>query len=82
MSSFKFPNYYLLIMKGIIILSVLIPNQQVKMPTSILQNKKILITAGPTREAIDPVRNISNHSSDKMGYALATEFIRQGQKLY
>lgn len=32
---------------------------------------KILITAGPTREAIDPVRYISNHSSGKMGYALA-----------
>lgn len=33
--------------------------------------KKILITAGPTREAIDPVRFITNHSSGKMGYALA-----------
>ncbi|MBU2427330.1 MAG: bifunctional phosphopantothenoylcysteine decarboxylase/phosphopantothenate--cysteine ligase CoaBC [Gammaproteobacteria bacterium] len=33
---------------------------------------KIAITAGPTREAIDPVRYISNHSSGKMGYALAT----------
>lgn len=37
----------------------------------ILQGKKILITAGPTREAIDPVRFISNHSSGKMGYSLA-----------
>lgn len=36
-----------------------------------LQNKKILITAGPTREAIDPVRFLTNHSSGKMGYALA-----------
>ncbi|PIE71033.1 MAG: bifunctional phosphopantothenoylcysteine decarboxylase/phosphopantothenate--cysteine ligase CoaBC [Deltaproteobacteria bacterium] len=35
------------------------------------QGKKVLITAGPTREAIDPVRYISNHSSGKMGYALA-----------
>ncbi len=35
------------------------------------KTKKILITAGPTREAIDPVRFISNHSSGKMGYALA-----------
>ena len=33
--------------------------------------KKILVTAGPTREAIDPVRYITNHSSGKMGYALA-----------
>ena len=37
----------------------------------ILQGKKIVITAGPTIEAIDPVRFISNHSSGKMGYALA-----------
>ncbi len=36
-----------------------------------LQNKKILITAGPTREAIDPVRFLTNLSSGKMGYALA-----------
>ena len=36
-----------------------------------LQGVKVTITAGPTREAIDPVRNISNHSSGKMGYALA-----------
>ena len=37
----------------------------------LLQGQKLLITAGPTREAIDPVRYISNHSSGKMGYALA-----------
>lgn len=36
-----------------------------------LQGKSILISAGPTREAIDPVRYISNHSSGKMGFALA-----------
>jgi phosphopantothenoylcysteine decarboxylase/phosphopantothenate--cysteine ligase len=36
-----------------------------------LHNKKILITAGPTREALDPVRFLTNHSSGKMGYALA-----------
>jgi len=36
-----------------------------------LRNKKVLITAGPTYEAIDPVRFIGNHSSGKMGYALA-----------
>lgn len=36
-----------------------------------LQNKKILITAGPTQEAIDPVRFITNHSSGKMGYSIA-----------
>lgn len=36
-----------------------------------LANKKVLITAGPTQEAIDPVRFISNHSSGKQGYAIA-----------
>ncbi len=36
-----------------------------------LQGKNILITAGPTREALDPVRYLTNHSSGKMGYALA-----------
>lgn len=36
-----------------------------------LQGKKVVITAGPTREALDPVRFISNHSSGKMGFALA-----------
>jgi phosphopantothenoylcysteine decarboxylase/phosphopantothenate--cysteine ligase len=36
-----------------------------------LSGKKVLVTAGPTREAIDPVRFISNYSSGKMGYALA-----------
>ncbi len=36
-----------------------------------LAGKKILVTAGPTREAIDPVRFITNHSSGKMGYAVA-----------
>jgi phosphopantothenoylcysteine decarboxylase / phosphopantothenate---cysteine ligase len=38
----------------------------------------VVITAGPTREAIDPVRYISNHSSGKMGYALATAAIEAG----
>jgi phosphopantothenoylcysteine decarboxylase/phosphopantothenate--cysteine ligase len=37
----------------------------------VLQGKTVLITAGPTMEAIDPVRYLSNHSSGKMGYALA-----------
>lgn len=39
--------------------------------TGILDGKRVVITAGPTREALDPVRYISNHSSGKMGYALA-----------
>jgi len=43
--------------------------------------KKILITAGPTREAIDPVRYISNHSSGKMGFAIAEAFLQQGAEV-
>ncbi len=41
----------------------------------------VLITAGPTREAIDPVRYISNHSSGKMGYALAQAAAEMGAKV-
>ena len=51
------------------------------MDASILANKKVLITAGPTREAIDPVRYISNHSSGKMGYALAEKFLELGAEV-
>ncbi len=43
-----------------------------------LNGKKVVITAGPTREAIDPVRYISNHSSGKMGYAVAEAAKRLG----
>ncbi|MEH7415452.1 bifunctional phosphopantothenoylcysteine decarboxylase/phosphopantothenate--cysteine ligase CoaBC [Neobacillus drentensis] len=43
-----------------------------------LQGKTVIVTAGPTREKIDPVRFISNHSSGKMGYALAEESVKQG----
>ena len=43
-----------------------------------LKNKNILVTAGPTREHIDPVRFISNRSSGKMGYALASESKKLG----
>ncbi|MCH7618829.1 MAG: bifunctional phosphopantothenoylcysteine decarboxylase/phosphopantothenate--cysteine ligase CoaBC, partial [Candidatus Marinimicrobia bacterium] len=41
------------------------------LPSGTLEDKKIIVTAGPTREYIDPVRFISNPSSGKMGYALA-----------
>ncbi|MBB3054314.1 phosphopantothenoylcysteine decarboxylase domain-containing protein [Mucilaginibacter gotjawali] len=40
--------------------------------------RSVLITAGPTREAIDPVRYITNHSSGKMGYAIAEAFLEKG----
>ncbi|MFA0389600.1 bifunctional phosphopantothenoylcysteine decarboxylase/phosphopantothenate--cysteine ligase CoaBC [Vibrio splendidus] len=43
-----------------------------------LTGRSVLITAGPTREAIDPVRYITNHSSGKMGYALAEAAAKQG----
>lgn len=44
----------------------------------VLQGQHVVITAGPTREAIDPVRYITNHSSGKMGYALAQAAYRLG----
>ena len=43
-----------------------------------LVGKKVLVTAGPTYEAIDPVRFIGNHSSGKMGYAIAESFLQTG----
>ena len=46
-----------------------------------LQGKTVLITAGPTREAIDPVRFISNHSSGKQGYALASAAVDAGARV-
>jgi len=46
-----------------------------------LAGKRLVITAGPTREAIDPVRYISNHSSGKMGYALANAAARAGAQV-
>ncbi|WMN11430.1 bifunctional phosphopantothenoylcysteine decarboxylase/phosphopantothenate--cysteine ligase CoaBC [Marivirga salinae] len=63
------------------------PEQLVKEVEQILsakkkfKNKKVVITAGPTHEAIDPVRFIGNHSSGKMGYALAQSFIKEGAQV-
>ena len=48
----------------------------------LLKGKKVLITAGPTREAIDPVRYITNHSSGKMGYAIAKAAANMGAEVY
>lgn len=48
--------------------------------TRALEGKTVIITAGPTREAIDPVRYISNYSSGKMGYALAQAAADAGAK--
>ncbi|MGN4085770.1 bifunctional phosphopantothenoylcysteine decarboxylase/phosphopantothenate--cysteine ligase CoaBC, partial [Burkholderia gladioli] len=47
-------------------------------PVNDLQHLNIMITAGPTREALDPVRYISNHSSGKMGYAVAAAAAKRG----
>ncbi|TMP31527.1 bifunctional phosphopantothenoylcysteine decarboxylase/phosphopantothenate--cysteine ligase CoaBC [Pseudoalteromonas rubra] len=47
----------------------------------LLAGKTVTITAGPTREALDPVRYISNHSSGKMGYALAEAALALGAKV-
>lgn len=47
----------------------------------LLAGKRVVITAGPTREAIDPVRYISNHSTGKMGFALASACYTAGAKV-
>jgi phosphopantothenoylcysteine decarboxylase/phosphopantothenate--cysteine ligase len=46
-----------------------------------LAGKKVVVTAGPTREPIDPVRFVSNRSSGKMGYALASALARRGARV-
>jgi phosphopantothenoylcysteine decarboxylase / phosphopantothenate---cysteine ligase len=46
-----------------------------------LNGKRILVTAGPTHEAIDPVRFIGNHSSGKMGFAIAAELAARGAEV-
>ena len=43
-----------------------------------LRGKKVVVTAGPTQEALDPVRYLTNHSSGKMGYAIAREAMLRG----
>lgn len=46
-----------------------------------MAGKKVLVTAGPTKEAIDPVRFISNHSTGKMGYAIASQAAKMGAEV-
>ena len=46
-----------------------------------LQDLRVLVTAGPTREALDPVRFLTNRSSGKMGYAVAEEAVRRGARV-
>ncbi len=47
----------------------------------LLQGRTVVVTAGPTREAIDPVRYLTNRSSGKMGYAVAAAAVRAGAKV-
>ena len=56
-------------------IETLVGGQGVSKP---LQGRRALVTAGPTREPIDPVRYISNHSSGKQGYAIADALSRLG----
>ena len=53
-------------------------NKEVKRLDGFQRQLKILITAGPTQEKIDPIRYVSNNSSGKQGYALAEEFLKLG----
>ena len=50
-------------------------------PVQDMAGKKVLVTAGPTVEAIDPVRYITNHSTGKMGYAIANAAARRGAEV-
>ena len=55
--------------------------EQILSPAGPLRGMRVLVTAGPTREALDPVRYISNRSSGKMGYALAAAARRRGAEV-
>ncbi|EPR65128.1 bifunctional phosphopantothenoylcysteine decarboxylase/phosphopantothenate--cysteine ligase CoaBC [Cyclobacterium qasimii] len=55
--------------------------QEILNPDKVLKGKKFLITAGPTQEAIDPVRYVSNHSSGKMGISLAEKAAQKGAEV-
>ena len=61
--------------------TVTLPEPKGTTPSTGLAGRSILITAGGTQEAIDPVRFIGNRSSGRMGYALATEAIRRGARV-
>src|SRR6187397_1691301 len=50
-------------------------------PEGPLRGKRVLVTAGPTLEDIDPVRFVGNHSSGRMGFALASEAVRRGARV-
>ncbi|WP_420149143.1 bifunctional phosphopantothenoylcysteine decarboxylase/phosphopantothenate--cysteine ligase CoaBC [Spirosoma sp.] len=54
------------------------PETEIRSRKDTFAGKQVLITAGPTQEPIDPVRYISNHSTGKMGYAIANAFAKAG----
>lgn len=56
--------------------------KELLLPNKDLEGKTVLVTAGPTREAIDPVRFITNYSTGKMGFAIAEKAVRRGAKVY
>mgnify|MGYP001563357892 CR=1 FL=1 len=60
----------------------LVEHLQQSFSSHALQGREVVITAGPTREAIDPVRYLSNHSSGKMGYALAQAAVEAGARVH
>ena len=62
-------------------IEVLVEAVEAALSEQTLKGRHILVTAGPTREAIDPVRYVSNYSSGKMGYALAHECARRGAEV-
>lgn len=64
------------------ILRLFAEQETAEQPAGLLHGKKILITAGPTQEAIDPVRYISNHSTGLMGCCIADELVRRGAEVY
>ena len=61
--------------------SILEAVERLLTPVRDLAGERILVTAGPTREPIDPVRYLSNRSSGKMGHALATAALRRGAEV-
>ena len=62
-------------------LARLVNGEGVAETTGPLSGKRLVVTAGPTREPIDPVRYITNHSSGKMGYALASAAVAAGAEV-
>src|SRR5690554_121893 len=62
-------------------LATLLLTEQAPAAPGPLAGKRLVITAGPTREPIDPVRYISNHSSGKMGYAIARAAAAAGARV-